>query len=106
MTQGAYVTLHVVVAALLVSAVAHWPYGYYELLRWVVCAGAVWLAVLDYREGSKATAWVIVLGLVAILFNPIAPVYLSRKAWFFLDLLAAAIIAGHLWVTRGRYNAV
>jgi hypothetical protein len=33
------------------------------------------------------------MGLVALLFNPVVPVHLTREIWFFIDLAVAAIFA-------------
>ena len=100
MTRGGYVALHVVPAALLVVAVASMPYGYYTLLRFVVCLSAVWLAVLDFQRAKNVGAWIVALAVVAITFNPLLPIYLSRKIWIVPDLAAAALFGAHFWATR------
>lgn len=101
-TRGTYLALHLVPAALLVAALAYWPYGYYTLLRFIVCIAAVWLAVLDFQRNDKITPWVIVLGIIAILFNPIAPVYLSRGTWAYLDVAAAILFGIHAYMASER----
>lgn len=99
MTRGAYLALHLVPAALLVGAIAPWPYGYYTLLRFVVCIAAVWLAVLDYQRSRSVGLWVVTLGVAAITFNPLVPVHLSRDIWFFVDIGMAVLLGAHLWAT-------
>ena len=48
---------------MLVIALAPLPYGYYTLLRLVVCVCAGLLAYTAYRDaGSSVTAWAIVFG--------------------------------------------
>ena len=38
---------------------------------------------------------------IAILFNPIIPIYLKRQTWFWIDLAAAAAILAHMLVVCG-----
>lgn len=78
-----------VAAALLVLALAELPYGYYQMLRWFICAVAAFTAFVAYSYGREG--WTVVFGAVAVLFNPIAPIYLSREVWAVLDLATAAV---------------
>lgn len=66
-----------------------WPYGYYILLRWVVAGTGIFAAYISYNLGK--TPWVVILGLVALLFNPIVPVHLSKDTWVFIDFIAAIL---------------
>ena len=82
--------LSLICAALLLVAVAHLPIGYYTLLRFVVTIGAVAIVVTEYK--NKLTFWIIAFALIAIIFNPIIPVYLGKKsAWMPIDLIAALL---------------
>jgi len=99
-TRGAYLALHLIPAAFLIGAIAPLPYGYYTLLRFVVCIAVVWIAVLDYQRTKSVGLWTVVFGIAAIAFNPFVPVYLTRDIWFFLDLGTAALLGAHLWTTR------
>lgn len=79
-------------AAFILIGLGPLPIGYYTLLRWVVCIAAAWIAVLAWRNGKAG--WLLLLVPVAILFNPIAPVYLMTKAaWAPWDVAAAVILA-------------
>jgi hypothetical protein len=55
------------------------PYGYYVLLRWVCCAIFAYLALGAHRAGSEGWTWV--LGVLALLYNPVASVHLGREIW-------------------------
>lgn len=78
-----------VAAALLIIGCFHIPVGYYTFIRIVVCIVAVIL--LFFPKGEGITYRHIVNGLVAILFNPIIPVYLHNKSvWIVID----AVVAG------------
>lgn len=90
--------------ALLVIATVRLPYGYYTLMRIVVCEFAGYFAYVAWEEKVSASrSWAIVFGLIAVLFNPIVPVYLKRAVWFDLDIGVAIIFAAHLVLVRMRW---
>ncbi|MEZ0001319.1 DUF6804 family protein [Sinorhizobium fredii] len=80
-------------AALLLVAVLPLPYGYYIFLRLVVTVGAALAAYSAYKAKASISGEVVVMGLMAILFNPLVPVMLSRSVWLPIDLLAGCIFA-------------
>lgn len=73
-------------ALLLLALFDGWPYGYFTLLRIAVCAGSAYLA-WEAGEADKET-WVWVFGAIAVLFNPIIPIHLTREIWWPIDLAA------------------
>lgn len=76
-------------AAMLLGALGEWPYGYYTLLRWVTSAAAVLVAIFAY-QWQRIWA-VVVFAFVALLFNPLVPVHLSRSTWRPIDIGAALL---------------
>lgn len=75
---------------LLLVGIADMPIGYYTLLRIVVTIGSVAVVVAEMEKGI--TPWVLAFGLLAILFNPIIPVYLNDKqAWMPIDLVGGVL---------------
>ncbi|TBZ30760.1 DUF6804 family protein [Rhizobium leguminosarum] len=79
--------------ALLVVAVFPLPYGYYLFLRLAITASAAYLAWEDYKRKDAFNGWSLILSMVALLFNPLIPVYLDRGSWFVIDLAVAGIFA-------------
>jgi len=77
------------VVLLLLAIPAIWPYGYYILLRWIVTASAIFLIWIAYD--LKKTFWLFLMGIVAILFNPIIPVYLDKGTWVIIDFVVAVL---------------
>ena len=78
-----------IAAAMLLGALGKWPYGYYQLMRWVVCAVAVFVA---YGSSTYKQTWGIwVFAFVAVLFNPLVPIHLKRDAWQVIDVMTAAV---------------
>lgn len=92
----------VVPATLLAIAVAHLPYGYYTFTRIVTCGAATLIAVVGFRD--RVIAWSILMVLVAVLFNPLLPIYLNRATWFYLDLAAAIAFVAHLFMVRQKLS--
>ena len=88
---------------MLVIALAKFPYGYYALLRIVV---ALCCAIIVFQAHTVAnrglTVWSVVLIVMAILFNPIFPVHLTRDAWAVIDLASAAVLVAHMLIERDR----
>ena len=76
-----------VVAGMLLVAVAPLPYGYYQFLRWVTCGVSVFIAVESYRWKKTWAIWL--FAAIAVLFNPIFPIYLSKEIWQPIDLTSA-----------------
>jgi len=74
---------------ILLGAIAEWPYGYYIFLRWVTCISSI-LVVLQAFEKNIDWAKVVFI-IIAILFNPLAPIYLSRSIWIPLDIVTAIL---------------
>src|SRR5262245_65194187 len=99
-TNKAITAVHFIPAAMLVLAVGPWPYGYYMLLRVVVFATGLLLAALTYQRMKQFTIWIGLFLIVAIVFNPIVPLHLTRGAWSALDLVGAALFATHWFVMR------
>lgn len=72
-------------AALIFFAVLPLPYAYYEILRVAVCLGVVFIVVKEWK--SLDTTAKAILAVIAILFNPFSPIYLSKMVWVVIDLV-------------------
>ena len=66
------------------------PYGYYILLRWIVCPCFAFAAVQAFKLEKIILVWV--LGVTAAIYNPIIPLHLNRGLWSVLKF--AGIVAG------------
>ena len=75
-------------AILLFIGIANLPIGYYTFLRIIVTISAV--AILSAEIKNGLNFWVIIFGLISIVFNPILPVYLDNKSiWIPIDFVTA-----------------
>lgn len=77
------------IAALVLAVLFRASAGYQTVLQFVVCAGAVLVVVQAGRTGRYA--WAAGFSAIALLYNPIVPVALSRS--LFLVLLSLAMFA-------------
>ncbi|NOX37702.1 MAG: hypothetical protein GXO78_09215 [Calditrichaeota bacterium] len=77
------------IATLLMIAIADLPYGYYIFLRIAVTLVAITMANMAYRQ--KHSYWMMLFIAIAILFNPIIPVYLDKEIWIVIDLVVALL---------------
>jgi len=67
------------------------PIGYYTLVRLVVAAVAAYIAWKAYEQDNQSK-WVWVFAFIAILFNPLIPIYLdSKPLWIMIDLATAGL---------------
>lgn len=78
-------------ALLLLAALPFWPTKLALVLRIAVCLPALVAAYVAYDE--RRTGWAILLGLIAVVFNPIWPLGLSRGNWVATYLVAAVLLA-------------
>lgn len=75
-----------------------WPYGYYTLLRLVVCGTSLFIAYKAY-EFSRIV-WVYIMGFIALLFNPVIPVHLDKEIWVVIDVIVAIVIFVSIWLVK------
>lgn len=80
------------------------PYGYYMLLRIFVCATSAYTAYGFSQRNRSGLAWV--FGVVAVLYNPVLPIFLNRALWFPIDLASAIAFAWSVRCDRVDRNAV
>jgi hypothetical protein len=86
-----------VAAALLALAALPLPYAYYTGVRFLACLAFAFVAY----QSMRAKAWpTMSLALaLAITFNPLVPIRLSKLEWATIDLAAAAylsVVASHV----------
>jgi hypothetical protein len=93
--------LWIAAAIVLIVAVFPLPYGYYTFARIATCLTCGILAWTCFAGRPSAPTWGVVLVGVAILFNPLIPIYLKRQTWFWIDLASAIVILAHMVFVRG-----
>ncbi len=79
--------LYIAVCIILGIALLSISGGFYTLVRIIVTIGAVAATIQNSSNGINI--WSIIYGGMAILFNPLVPVYLHDKgAWMMIDIIA------------------
>jgi hypothetical protein len=82
--------LALITALFLFIAVFKMPYGYYTFLRLAVTFSSVILTVNEYEVRNHL--WCTLFVLMALLFNPLIPVYLHKKSiWEPIDVLCGIL---------------
>jgi hypothetical protein len=74
-----------ILAYVIFIAILPLPYGFYLLLRPLVCLGVIYLLVKDWRSIDSQSRAILVV--VAVLFNPVAAIYLSKLIWIPIDFI-------------------
>lgn len=74
------------------------PYGYYILLRWVCCAAFAYLALKAFS--LQKIGWVWVLGVMAVVYNPLIRIHLTREIWSVINLITIGIACGSIFVLK------
>lgn len=83
---------------LLLLAIFPLPYGYYTLLRLVVCLTACFLVWFSYKAGKTAWAWI--MGFITLIFNPLVSLHFNRELWFIIDIIAAIVFGVFLFKNK------
>lgn len=83
-------TPSLIAIVLLLLALFPMPYGYYTFVRICICLLSGYLAYKSWQE--KINLWMWIFFIIAILFNPIIPIYLGRTLWAIIDIIVAAVL--------------
>ena len=77
-------------AGLLVWALARHPIGYYTVLRVITTAVSLYSIYICINE--RRVGWGIIFAAVAVIFQPIHPLRMTRETWKYVDVITAAIV--------------
>lgn len=80
----------IIAIGILIGAMWDHPYGYYQLLRWVVAVAGAFSAYSAYEHENNTWAWI--FGIIAVLFNPIIPFTFAKETWQVIDVATAIVI--------------
>lgn len=86
-------------AVMSLAAILPLPYGYYMLLRPVMCIGAAIVAWSLYQSVRKTNWQVWAFVAIAVLFNPLIPIHMNRAIWLPINMVAAVLFA---WVASSN----
>jgi len=82
----------VVSSIILLLSILPMPYGFYTIVKLVVTASAIYYAYYIYSVLKTKGLWFWCFIAIAILFNPIMPIYLySKMMWGAIDIVVAVL---------------
>jgi FtsH-binding integral membrane protein len=91
-----------ITTVLLFVALSNQQIGYYKFLRWITFATAIYIAFISYIKKEQVNFGVWLFGLVALLFNPIIPFYLSKNTWQKADVIVGVIFILSIFFIREK----
>ncbi|MGI6340803.1 MAG: DUF6804 family protein [Minisyncoccales bacterium] len=74
---------------MLLIAVGDLDYGYYQILRIVITIFAI-IFIFLFKTLEQNVLMIIMI-VIAILFNPIFPIYLDKDVWIILDFISSVL---------------
>lgn len=82
--------LYIILSVLLLLCLAHMPYGYYQLIRFIAMFGFGIMAYHYYsrEQNGLGTAFVA----LAVLFQPFLKIALGRTLWNVVDVVVAVFL--------------
>lgn len=95
--------LSILSAILLLFAIANLPIGFYTFLRFFITFSAVIIIYNDREKGINYSN--IAFGCIAILFNPLVPIFLYDKSkWIPIDIICSVIFAIKSFLPKSKAN--
>lgn len=79
----------IAIVGLLIAVFPIWPYFFYQFLKIAVFGASAFSVYLYHKE--KNTKWMIIMIVIAIIFNPFNPLYFGHFLWSVLDLIVALL---------------
>lgn len=76
--------------------------GFYQFLRWIVCATAIYTIYVEYKNEEEINTWLWMFGIIALLFNPIFPFYLGKSTWQIVDIGTAIFLIVSAFFVNGK----
>ncbi len=83
---------------LILAPIFDWPYGYYQIVRLVVCLTLGIIAFDEYKCNRKNQASL--AGLIVLIFNPFFIIDFDKGVWSVIDFSTAGFWIYYLW-TKG-----
>lgn len=71
-----------------------YEYGFYQVLRWLVCSFSAWTSVKIYQKTPKSF-WLMAFVALAVVFNPVLPLKFEDEIWVPIDIVTALIFIAY-----------
>lgn len=77
----------IAIVLLLIAVIPIWPYFFYQFLKLAIFGASAFSVYLYHKE--KNTKWMVTMIVIAIIFNPINPLYFGHFLWSIVDIIVA-----------------
>jgi len=86
----------IIASIVLLLSFIDWPsYSYYTFMKIIVTGMAIYYAYYLYNVLKRKDFWFLILVVIAIIFNPIVPIYLYDKSiWMVIDIVVIGFLVG------------
>lgn len=91
MSRKTQITIHILTAIMLIVCLFDMPYGYYQLVRFIVMCVFALSAYEDYK--NSLTKFAILNIVLALLFQPFLKIELGRALWNVIDVIVAIYLS-------------
>jgi len=81
-------------------------YSFYQLLRFLVCGVCAYYCFFCYALYKKESdsnfllSWLLILGFLAFIFNPLYPFRFSKDTWEIFDVITAIVLIIFLFAPK------
>jgi hypothetical protein len=83
-----WIPLVTAITMLVMAFGGEWPYGFYQLLRFIVFGTAIYVVIQTLRDRQY---WPWIMSGIAILFNPVLPISFTQDDWQAIDFGVALV---------------
>jgi hypothetical protein len=95
MNKKTSIFIKIILAILFLGCLFHFPYSYFQLVRFL---GMVGFAVLAFEQYKKNQVYFVLWLSSAILINPIFKIALGRTIWNIVDVIWAILLIASIFM--------
>jgi hypothetical protein len=82
------------------SLIPNMPYFYYQLMNWAVAGSALMIVWQALKRHEALLMWM--FAIVAVIFNPLAPIYLNSLSWQIADIVTVLLLISSFIVMKDK----
>lgn len=91
------ILVKIILIILFMGCLIDWPYGYYQMVRFV---GMIGFAILAYHDYKDNKTWFYIWLISAILINPMFKIALGRDLWNVVDVMWAMTLVSSIFIKK------
>ena len=78
------------------------PCVFYQLMNWIVAGAALLIVWKAYKKAKLWLVWIFIL--IAVVFNPVAELYVSSLVWLIADIVVMILFIASFFLIREKKN--